>query len=314
MYKQLGLGTDLHDPITDERIHSMGAMYVVDLDMYTWKDTITDPFELMLQAQQEVTQWSLLLNATGGALKPEKCFWYVLDYTCYEGEWSYAMHSDFELLVTNPDGSRSSIKQEEVATSKKTLGIYDAPSGGNQGHLEYIHGKLTTWITRMKNGHLPAHMAWIAYKLQLWPGLRYGLGTMTNNLEATDAIFDKDDYEMMPILGVARTVKRELRKLHTTFGGFGLFHLPTEQLICRINLLLQHYHASTALSKKLDASFRFLQLQLGTPYNPLSLPFDKWGHLAPLSWVKMLWQSLDTFNIQLHMKYHISLSPEREIR
>jgi hypothetical protein len=95
----------------------MGAMYVDDLDMYTWKDTITDSFELMLQAQQEVTQWSILLNATGGALKPEKCFWYLLDYTCCEGEWSYAMHSDFELSVTNPDGSRSSIKEEEVATS-----------------------------------------------------------------------------------------------------------------------------------------------------------------------------------------------------
>jgi len=80
VYKQLGLGTDLHDPITDEWIHSMGAMYVDDLDMYTWKDTITDPVELMIQAQQEVTQWSLLLNATGGALKPEKCFWYLLDY------------------------------------------------------------------------------------------------------------------------------------------------------------------------------------------------------------------------------------------
>ena len=66
--------------------------------------------------------------------------------------------------------------------------------------------------------------------------------TMTNYLEATDAIFDKNDYDMMPILGVARTVKRELRKLHTTLGGFGLFHLPTEQLICRINILLQHYH------------------------------------------------------------------------
>jgi hypothetical protein len=43
----------------------MGAMYVDDLDLYTWKDAITDPFELMLQAQREVTQWSLLLNATG---------------------------------------------------------------------------------------------------------------------------------------------------------------------------------------------------------------------------------------------------------
>ena len=54
------------------------------------------------------------------------------------------MHLDFELFATNPDGSRSRIKQEEVVTSKKTLGIYYAPSGGNHGHLEYIHGKLTT--------------------------------------------------------------------------------------------------------------------------------------------------------------------------
>ena len=50
-------------------------------------------------------------------------------------------------------------------------------------------------------------MAWIAYKLQLWPGLRYGLGTMTNDLAATEAIFNKADYEIMPILGIARTVK-----------------------------------------------------------------------------------------------------------
>jgi hypothetical protein len=70
-----------------------------------------------------------------------------------------------------------------------------------------------------------------------------------------ETIFDKADYETMPILGVACTVKRELRKLHTTFGGFRLFHLPTEQLKCRINMLLQHYYSSTALSKKLDASF-----------------------------------------------------------
>jgi len=32
-----------------------------------------------------LTQWSTLLNAMGGALKPEKCFWYMLDYTCEDG-------------------------------------------------------------------------------------------------------------------------------------------------------------------------------------------------------------------------------------
>ncbi len=74
----------------------------------------------MLQSQREVTQWCHLLNAKGGALKPEKCFWYLLDYTCDGGEWSYAVHSDFELSVTNPDGSVSKIKQEDITTSKKT--------------------------------------------------------------------------------------------------------------------------------------------------------------------------------------------------
>jgi len=137
---------------------------------------------------------------------------------------------------------------------------------------------------------------------------------MTNDLEAAESIFDKDDFDMLPILGVARTVRRELRKLHPTFGGFGLFHLPTEQLICRINTLLQHYHTSTALSKKLDASLKLLQLQLGTPHNPFSLPFGQWGHLAPLSWVKVLWQSLDNFNIQLYMKYpSLPLPRERDL-
>jgi hypothetical protein len=54
-------------------------------------------------------------------------------------------------------------------------------------------------------------------------------------------------------------------------------------------------------------------LQLGTPYNLLTLPFDKWGYLAPLSWVKMLWRSLDAFNIQLHMRYHcLPLPRERD--
>jgi hypothetical protein len=143
IYKQLDLGTEIHFPILDNIIHTMGAMYVNNLDLYTWKDSITNPAELMIEAQREVTQWSLILNATVGALKLEKCFWYLPDYTCKEGVWSYAVHSDFELSVTNPDGSRSSIKQEELSTSKKMLDIYDSPAGGNQGHLEYIHGKIT---------------------------------------------------------------------------------------------------------------------------------------------------------------------------
>jgi len=74
-------------------------------------------------------------------------------------------------------------------------------------------------------------------------------------------------------------------------------------------MLLQHYHTSTNLSRKLEASLRYLQLQLGMPYNPITLDFNKWGHLAPLSWVKMLWRSLHHFNIHLHMECATIPSP-----
>jgi hypothetical protein len=161
----------------------------------------------------------------------------------------------------------------------------------------------------MKNGHLPYHMAWIAYRLQLWPGLRYGLGRMTNDIEEATSVNSKIDYRMLNILGVARTVTKGLRTLHTTFGGFGLLSVATEQLICRINMLLQHYHTSTNLSRKLEASLRYLQLQLGTPNNPITLDYEKWGHLAPLSWVKMVWRSLHHFNIHLHMECATIPSP-----
>ena len=70
--------------------------------------------------------------------------------------------------------------------------------------------------------------------------------------------------------------------------GFDLFSFAIEQLVGRLNLILQHYHTSTVLSKKLDTSLRYLQLQLGTNKNPLDLPYEVWGALAPLSWVKVL--------------------------
>ncbi len=218
-----------------------------------------------------------------------------------------------DLFIMNPYGTRSPINQEEVTVSKKNLGIHDSPARGNKGHLKYIQEKASTWTSRMINGHLPHHMAWVAYKLQLWSGLCYWLGTMTNNIKEAASVLNETDYKILNILGVACTVTKGLQKLHTTFGGFSLLSIPMEQLICRINMLLQHYHTSMNLSRKLDTSLRYLQLQLGMWHNPLALDYDKWGHLAPLSWVKMLWRLLHHFNIHLHIECQpIPLNRERD--
>jgi hypothetical protein len=131
------------------------------------------------------------------------------------------------------------------------------------------------------------------------------------DIEPANKLLDKEGCRTLNILGVVRTVHRSLRKLHTMFGGFGLFNLATEQLISRINMFFQHYHTPSNISKKLDMSLCYLQLQTGTPHNPLTLVYKKQGFLAPLLWVKMPWRSLQHFGITLQMNFP-SISHQRK--
>ena len=72
---------------------------------------------------------------------------------------------------------------------------------------------------------------------------------MANDMEEAKEFMDEHDYSLLNILGIARIVKKGWRKLHTTFGGFGFRNLATEQLVERLNLLLQHYNTFTPISK-----------------------------------------------------------------
>ena len=188
-------------------------------------------------------------------------------------------------MIPADDGSQ---KQKPIYSlgpheSRKVLGVEDCPAGRSVTQLESIRTKVGGWINRMKNGHLPAKWAWVAYKYQLWQSIRYGICAITNNMEETEELLDEHDCSLLNILGIARTVKKGWRKLHTNFGGFGFRNLAIEQLIERLNLLLQHCSTFTPISNKLNASLRYLQLQLGTKECPLDLPYEEWAYLAPLS-------------------------------
>jgi hypothetical protein len=138
VFKQLNLEAISNDPISDVLILTMEALFVNNTNMYTWREHILDPGELWAQTQLKIEHWSCLFNVAGGALKPENFWWYLLNYNCVDGEWTYADIVPRDLFITNPDGTKSPIKQEEVTASKKSLGIYGASAGGNKGHLDHI--------------------------------------------------------------------------------------------------------------------------------------------------------------------------------
>jgi hypothetical protein len=81
---------------------------------------------------------------------------------------------------------------------------------------------------------------------------------MTNDINPAAKLLDNVDYKTLNVLGILPNITKGLRKIHTTFGGFRLFNLATEQLISRVNMFFWHYHVSTNLSKKLNASLGYL--------------------------------------------------------
>ena len=80
MYKQLGMGGYLTNPLSQETIHTMGAVFVGDTDLYTGGKDSVKSTKLWRQTQTNVNQWNNLLQATGGALIPKKCFWYSINF------------------------------------------------------------------------------------------------------------------------------------------------------------------------------------------------------------------------------------------
>ncbi len=53
----------------------------------------------------------------------------------------------------------------------------------------------------------------------------------------------------------------------------------------------------------MDASLRYLQLQIGTNVNPFTLDYEEWSILTLLSWVKILWHTAEMTSVNIQMRY-----------
>jgi hypothetical protein len=109
-----------------------------------------------------------------------------------------------------PDGSPAMISQAEVSTVEEALGVWSTVDGNDTEHLsKNVTGRFTKWASKMTNGHLPARLGWIAYKFKLWPGIRYGLSTLATPLSTAQDMLRKENFRILPFLGINWNVKRE---------------------------------------------------------------------------------------------------------
>ncbi len=192
----------------------------------------------------------------------------MVSYICGNREWEYTNNMQHKLTILSLGGSCKAILQLPVMEGKKMLGARSSPAGLDTKHLqEVVLGKTSKWVGRLKNAHLPTHLAWKAYQYQLWPSIRYGIATLTTPRKEIEEISlsskcfptwestntknlmeetTKGVWRCWPLQCVNRTI-------HQLDGG------PTA--------ILWHWLST---SKKLQASLEAMQLELGFSGNPLN--------------------------------------------
>ncbi len=252
--------------------------------------------------QHSVNSWGNLLIATGGVLQQSKCFYSIISFEWTNGIRKYANNSlkgKFGISVPLPGGNEAMIDHKSVEHVEKTLGAMTSPDGNSGASLQLIQDKAQQWINAVQNGHLHRCNIWFALKVQFWPRINYGLYSLTATFDELEGALYLQYYQIPPLCGVVQTTTVESRTIDAGFFGIGLPHLGVESLIAMANLLLMYYGCQTATGRFMQASYSFLFVELGLLFQSLQEQYNKYGFLVTHLWMKMLWEKLSMFDMQV---------------
>ena len=314
-HKKKGHGLKLLCPISKLKGHVAAILYVDDTDVIHLnleeeESVVAAHFAL----QESVFSWGNLLIATGGALKPCKCFYHLISFDFDEkGIWRYAENHDkeeFQLSIPLPDGTFAEIEHLAVTKAHKTLGSMTCPTGCGNAAVKRMQESAQAWCDKASVAKLSRRNFWFLVQMKFWPQVGFGICNNTASLAVLQECLQRIYWQMVPLGGLRSSVKRELRQLSIGFYGGGCPDPGVECAVAQVNKLLMHYGCNTTVGLKLQASMEFLILELGLTDQPLQLDFDRYGMFATHCWIKTVWEKAHAYQLVIELG-NIEIQPPR---
>jgi hypothetical protein len=315
-HKKRGHGAHFTCPITKLKSHIAGIIYVDDTDLVHFRmDEDQGKEEAFFNLQEAITNWGKLLLATGGALKPIKCFFHLISFAWKEdGSWFYENNEndeEFQAKVPLAGGSSGNIQHLGINEPIKTLGSMTCPSGSSRGSIEYMQKKGAAWKDMVKVGKLSRRNVWFMMDKQFWPRISFGLCAVPATFHELSECLMKIYYEIHPQGGIRRTARRGTRQLAAGFYGVGCPHPAIECLVAQLNKLIMHYGSPSCLGINMQTSVELLVIELGLSTQPFVEDYDACQHWVTPSWLKSVWEKSFKLGIDIQLA-HIPLQPPRE--
>ena len=301
-HKKRGHGAQFCCSISLVRSDLSAVLYVDDTDVIHIRMNETESVQdAFLGLQESVISWGRLLIATGGSLKPNKCFYHLISFSWKpDGTWVYDTNEEDEalqIMIPLPDGSFALIEHCGVETAHETLGVLTCPTGDFAPAIGAMKERAQGWIDRAASGKLNRRHFWLLTTCQFWPKVGFGIGLNPAPYAVLAECLMKQYYELVPLGGIRRSANRMVRQLDGGFYGVGCPHPAIECLAAQSTMFLTHYGCDTTVGRLLQVSLELMIMELGMSSQPFEVDFIRHGKWVTDSWLKSLWEKSFIFGI-----------------
>ena len=157
-------------------------------------------------------------------------------------------------------------------------------------------------MDKAKVSKLNKHILVFLLDKQFWPGVSFGISSVCATFSELEECLMKIYYDMLPMCGIRRSVRWELRQMDRSFYGVGLPHTGVECFVAQLNKLLTHYGSSSSLGVHMQVSMEMLVIEGGISLQILSEPFSMYRKRVTLSWLRSVWEKIDTFGFRVEIR------------
>ena len=263
----------------------VGTMFVDDLDaMNTRRDGETED-QFLQRTQEFITLWNQLLSVTGGALEPKKTDW--CNFSCKKkaGKWRFQeMKGD---LVIHDEDSKTDTKlaRLRVNEARRTLGVYMAINGSQQGHMDHLLQVIADFQIKMKGSFLTPNEKLLAMKTTITRSIAYG-ATATAFSPAQSALITKR-FRQAVLNGLGYSNKIPLALVHgpRELNGIEVMDYSICQGAEQVRVLLDHWGTNTMTGNLIHTLTEEYDLLVGTKNGFWAMNDKKLIEILPESWV-----------------------------
>ena len=303
LMRKKGYGTLLTACLSLIQLFLVCFMFVDDDQYMQAASSVDQPGEEVLpQAQEGLNYWVGYLQATGGAINPEKSYWYHLDYQWNGTGWVYRSSSDLPGVLTapNPNGEIKPLLRKAPHEGAKQLGIFTTPNGSSAAEKEYLTSKAVKFADSLKkSGMLTRNEVWLNLTHTIAKTLEYPMLTTRLSLQDWKDINTIINQVALPKAGLVRTFPHAVLYGPTKYQGLGYMDRWHLQELTHLADLVAQVHLGTSCGLKYQMTLEQLRLETGHPGPFTDVPYAPMVSCTTSCWAQTLWSSCQKFGISI---------------